>query len=371
MAIEETINLLGYNRVDLQRFFNDIGERSFRANQWMRWCYHQDEKDFDSLTVFPKSLRAYLKRTTSMSTPDIVERFSAQDGTQKWLMRSSCGDLIETVLIPDTGRHTLCISSQVGCALDCSFCATGKQGFNGNLSAAEIVGQVLNVQRDLSKQVKKTAISNIVFMGMGEPLLNFEAVMAASDLFVDDLAFGLSKRRVTISTAGVVPRIYDMCGRTEVALAISLHAPTDELRDQLVPINRRYPLSQLLKACEAYLDSLDAKREVMIEYTLLSGVNDSVQHARQLADLIGDIRCIVNLIPFNSFSSSIYERSPEERLLAFQEQLKLGGTMTLIRRTRGAEVQAACGQLVGKVSDRTNRARRYANEVPSRAVALG
>ena len=289
------------------------------------------------------------------------------DGVQKWVVRTANGSCVETVLIPDKGRNTLCVSSQVGCALDCAFCSTGKQGFAGNLSTAEIIGQLWIANAALSE--RDESVTNVVFMGMGEPLLNFEAVTHAAQLMMDDLAFGISKRRVTISTAGVVPAIYRLAEVTDVSLAISLHAPNDELRDQLVPINRKYPIEELLAACRHYLDGLGERRSLTIEYTLMRGINDDVAHARALARLLGDIRCKINLIPFNPFPAAGFERPTTARVRAFQTYLMNAGFATMLRTTRGEDINAACGQLVGRVADRTKRQARYLARVRAQEVA--
>jgi 23S rRNA (adenine2503-C2)-methyltransferase len=282
-------------------------------------------------------------------------------------MRVSNGNCVETVLIPERGRNTLCVSSQVGCMLDCSFCSTGKQGFNGNLSAADIIGQLWLANRELA--ARGLAVTNVVLMGMGEPLLNFDNVLIATNLMMEDLAFGLSKRRVTVSTAGVVPGIRRLAEHTDVALAISLHAPNDALRDVLVPINRKYPIAMLLEACRDYLAGLGPHRSVTIEYTLLKGVNDTLDHARELAALLRDLRCKINLIPFNPFPASGYERPDMDGVRAFQTLLLNAGYATMLRTTRGDDIQAACGQLVGQVEDRTRRQARYIARVQAEAAA--
>jgi len=291
--------------------------------------------------------------------PTVLTVLESRDGTVKWLMKAQSGDTIETVLIPDGRRQTLCISSQIGCVLDCTFCATGKQGFNGNLSTAEIVGQVLQACLWLDKNRPDERLSNVVFMGMGEPLLNFDATFKAIDVLMDDLGLGLSRRRVTISTAGVVPAIERMCGLTTVALAVSLHAPNDEIRSELVPLNRRYPIHALLDACRAYLASQDVKATITFEYTLINEVNDTPKLALDLAKLLRDFRCKVNLIPFNPFPGSSYTRPSDARIEVFHKTLMDNGIRAMRRTTRGDDIDAACGQLVGRVNDRTRRAERY------------
>ncbi|MCZ6709236.1 MAG: 23S rRNA (adenine(2503)-C(2))-methyltransferase RlmN, partial [Gammaproteobacteria bacterium] len=272
------------NRAQLESFVGELDGRPYRAQQIMKWVYHRGVVDFEAMTDLSKTFRAALAEHACLALPEVVSRIESNDGTVKWVIRVENGNCVETVLIPERGRNTLCVSSQVGCTLDCSFCSTGKQGFNGNLSAADIVGQVFVVDRELAR--KSESVSNVVLMGMGEPLLNFDAVVTATDLMIDDLAFGISKRRVTVSTAGVVPGIYQLAEVTDVSLAVSLHAPTDDLRDQLVPINRKYPIADLLAACRHYLDVLGEHRSITIEYTLLKGVNDHIDQARQLARLL-------------------------------------------------------------------------------------
>ena len=289
--------------------------------------------------------------------PDVHAFKKSKDGTLKWVLDVGDGNLIETVLIPEKERNTLCVSSQIGCMLDCSFCSTGKQGFSGNLSAAVIVGQLVLANQALAPEGR--AVTNIVLMGMGEPLLNFDAAITATNIMKDDLAFGLSKRRVTISTAGVVPAIRDLVDHTDVSLAISLHAPNDELRNDLVPINRKYPIKELKAACQSYVDHLGESRKLVIEYTLIKGVNDQMEHAIALADLLRDLRCKINLIPFNPFPGSGYERPRKSNIYDFQTYLMRQGYPTMLRTTRGEDIDAACGQLVGQVQDRTKRQARY------------
>ena len=352
-------NLLGQTRNDLIGYFEDKGLKPYRATQLMLWVYHKLQTDFGAMTNIAKTVREDLASHFSIDLPGIQTVKESVDGTVKWIMQAQSGDLFETVLIPDGKRQTLCISSQIGCILDCTFCATGKQGFNGNLSTGEIVGQVVQASLWLQANRPEDRISNIVFMGMGEPLLNFDASMTATEIFLDDLGFGLSRRRVTISTAGVVPAILDMCGRTKIALAVSLHAPNDDIRTELVPLNRKYPIDVLLDACRAYLDSQGVKSSITFEYSLIAGVNDSDSIARDLAKLLRGIRCKVNLIPFNPFPGSTYERPSDERIAAFHKQVNDHGVMAMCRTTRGDDIAAACGQLVGRVQDRTRRAARY------------
>ncbi|MCY3859024.1 MAG: 23S rRNA (adenine(2503)-C(2))-methyltransferase RlmN [Gammaproteobacteria bacterium] len=352
-------NVLGLSRDDLESYFETRGEKRFRATQLMLWLYHKLVVDFNSMTNIAAGLRQIMLDELAIELPEVLTVLESQDGTVKWLMKTQSGDTIETVLIPDGRRQTLCISSQVGCVLDCTFCATGKQGFNGNLSTGEIVGQVLQASLWMKEHRPSERLSNVVFMGMGEPLLNFDATFKAIDVLKDDLGFGLSRRRVTVSTAGVVPGIERMCGLTTVALAVSLHAPNDEIRSELVPLNRRYPIESLIDACRAYLTSQDVKATITFEYTLIENVNDTPSLALELAKLLKDFRCKVNLIPFNPFPGSTYRRPDDSRIYAFHKILMDNGIRAMRRTTRGADIDAACGQLVGRVSDRTRRAARY------------
>ena len=372
---EAKTNLLGMPRAELESFFADLGEKPYRADQVMRWIYRAQVTDLDAMTNISRSLRGHLKEIAEIRVPAISTGTRSSDGVVKWLAYTDQGQAVETVLIPDASagweeanpggvtnrRNTLCISSQVGCSLDCSFCATGKQGFNGNLTRAEIVGQVWQASRELADRGDDRGITNVVFMGMGEPLLNFQPVLDATDVLMDDLAFGISKRRVTISTAGVVPRIRDLASHTDVSLAVSLHAPRDELRDILVPLNRRYPIAELLDACRHYLRGLGERRSITMEYTLIEDVNDSVTDARDLAHLLAGLRTKVNLIPFNPFPEDRngYRRPSPERIASFQGSLLNAGVATMLRTTRGDEIGAACGQLTGTVHDRTRRRMRY------------
>ncbi|MCY4094276.1 MAG: 23S rRNA (adenine(2503)-C(2))-methyltransferase RlmN [Gammaproteobacteria bacterium] len=352
-------NVLGLSRSDLENYFEAGGEKRFRATQLMLWLYHKLVLDFDRMTNIAASLRQVMADELGVELPEVLTVLESEDGTVKWLMQAQSGDTIETVLIPDGRRQTLCISSQVGCVLDCTFCATGKQGFNGNLGADEIVGQVLQACLWMKKNRPSERLSNVVFMGMGEPLLNFDATFKAIDVLKDDLGFGLSRRRVTVSTAGVVPGIESMCGLTTVALAVSLHAPNDEIRSELVPLNRRYPIESVMNACRAYLASQDVKATITFEYTLIENVNDSPTLAIDLAKLLKDFRCKVNLIPFNPFPGSTYKRPDDSRIYGFHKKLMDNGVRAMRRTTRGADIDAACGQLVGRVNDRTRRVARY------------
>jgi 23S rRNA (adenine2503-C2)-methyltransferase len=363
----ERVNLFSLSRQRMERWFVEHGEKAFHARQVMKWLYHRGVLDFDAMTDLSKRQRGWLAEAASVNLPEVVSRRQSADGTVKWVVRVANGNCVETVLIPERGRNTLCVSSQVGCMLDCSFCSTGKQGFNGNLSTADIIGQVLLAERELGH--RQESVSNVVLMGMGEPLLNFEHVVAATDLMMDDLAFGISKRRVTVSTAGVVPGIYELAKVSDVSLAISLHAPNDALRNELVPINRKYPIAVLLDACRHYVEGLGEKRSLTMEYTLLKGVNDTLAHARELALLLRDVRCKINLIPFNPFPASGYQRPTDASIRNFQTCLLNAGYPTMLRTTRGDDIDAACGQLVGRVEDRTRRQERYVARVRAEVSA--
>ncbi|HEV2212024.1 MAG TPA: 23S rRNA (adenine(2503)-C(2))-methyltransferase RlmN, partial [Gammaproteobacteria bacterium] len=347
----DKINLLGLDRQALEAFFVQQGEKPFRARQVMKWIYHHGIADFAAMTDLGKGLREKLAQTAEIRVPEVLTEQLSEDGTRKWLLRMDSANNIETVLIPDDERGTLCISSQVGCAMDCSFCATGKQGFNRNLTAAEIIGQVwLANQRLGAMPGTERAITNIVFMGMGEPLANYKHVVTAINVLLDDFGYGLSKRRVTVSTSGLVPNMYKLATDCDVALAVSLHAPNDTLRDVLVPINKVHPVAELMQVCRDYVGAKDHRHvHVTFEYVMLAGVNDSLDQARELVKLVKDVPCKVNLIPFNSFPGTEYRRSPQETIDRFAEYLWSHGIVTITRRTRGDDIDAACGQLAGKV----------------------
>jgi 23S rRNA (adenine2503-C2)-methyltransferase len=351
-------NLLGLDAEGLARFFEALGEKPFRARQVMRWVHQMGESDFAAMSDLSRALRERLVQTACIEAPRIVGDTPAEDGTRKWLVKVDGANAVESVFIPETGRATLCVSSQAGCVLDCSFCATGKQGFNRNLGTAEIVGQLWFANRILGVERKADrVISNVVFMGMGEPMLNLDNVIPALRLMLDDNAYGLSRRRVTVSTSGVIPGMDRLRDECPVALAVSLHAPSDALRDELVPINRKYPLRELIAACNRYLEK--APRDfVTFEYVMLDGVNDSEAHAREAAALARRVRCKYNLIPFNPFPQSHYRRSGSERIRRFAEVLQRAGITVTTRKTRGDDIAAACGQLAGDVADRTRRSRR-------------
>jgi 23S rRNA (adenine2503-C2)-methyltransferase len=357
----EKINLIGLSRCKLEELLTILDEKPYRADQIMKWIHVRDLNDFESMTDISKALRSRLGEIAEIRDPEVVLAKVSDDGTRKWLVKTLSGSSVETVFIPEETRGTLCVSTQVGCMLDCSFCSTGKQGFNSNLKSWEIIGQLRIAQRELAKiyPERKRAITNVVMMGMGEPLFNFTNVMDALDLMMHDMAYGLSKRRVTLSTSGVVPGIYKMAGNTDASLAISLHAPNDELRNQLVPINRKYPISDLLEACRHYVGTLGEKRNITVEYVLLAGVNDRPEHAIELAGLLKGFPCKINLIPFNPFPGSVYKRPSNISVRGFQNRLIEKGFSVTVRTTRGEDIHAACGQLVGEVNDKTRRNERY------------
>ena len=356
------VNLLGMTRAQLEGFFGEIGEKKFRAQQVMKWMHHQGVRDFQSMTNLGKALRDRLESYAEITPPEIESQQDSADGTRKWAIKVDGGALVETVLIPEGDRATLCVSSQVGCSLDCKFCSTGKQGFQRDLTAAEIIGQVwLAINSyDGWQAGKGRVVTNVVMMGMGEPLLNFDNVVSSMELMCDDLAYGLSKRKVTLSTSGVVPALDRLAELSDVSLAVSLHAPNDAIRNEIVPINRRYPIAKLLESARAYIDAqTDRKRVVTIEYTLLAGVNDQVEHAQELAVLLKDYPCKINLIPFNDFPNSGFKRPSGNAVSRFWKVLMEAGFIVTVRTTRGDDIDAACGQLVGDVNDRTKRAARY------------
>ena len=353
----ERVNLLGLSKAELEAFVGAMGSKPFRARQLMNWIYKRGESDIAAMTDLAKDFRAELLTRAEVVVPTIVKTQVASDGTRKWLLSGGNDQAFEMVFIPEEDRGTLCISSQVGCALDCSFCSTAQQGFNRNLTAAEIVGQVWLAIRELSKELGwKTGddriITNIVLMGMGEPLANFRNVIPAIRIFLDDLGFDISRRRVTLSTSGLVPQIYKLAEEVNCALAVSLHAPNDELRSQLVPINRKHNIAELLDACWHYLDEQNG-RSVTFEYVMLDGINDQPEHARELARLLRDKPAKLNLIPFNPFPGTQYRRSPQAVIDRFRDELMQRGLIATIRKTRGDDIDAACGQLAGQVTDRT------------------
>lgn len=353
-----TVNLLDFDADGLAALFAEHGERPFRARQVLRWIHRSGRSDFDAMSDIAKSLREKLKVVASVIPPAFVSDKLSDDGTRKFLFDVGGGNAVETVFIPEDDRGTLCISTQAGCALDCSFCSTGKQGFNRNLTVAEIIGQLWQAERALGAELDdERIISNVVLMGMGEPLANFENAVTALRLMLDDNAYGLSRRRVTVSTSGLVPAMDRLGEECPVALAVSLHAPNDALRNQLVPINQKYPLGELMAACNRYLQY--APRDfVTFEYVMLDGVNDADSHAHELLGLTRKVSCKINLIPFNPFPGSHYRRSPAHRIRRFAQILMNAGVVTTTRKTRGDDIDAACGQLAGQVLDRTRRSVR-------------
>ena len=361
----QKINLLGLSPAKMEAFFADMGEKKFRAQQMLKWIHQFGQPDFHSMTNMSKELRQRISDVAEIRLPEVVYEDFSKDGTRKWVMRVDGGSAIETVYIPEKDRGTLCVSSQIGCSLDCSFCSTGKQGFNRDLSVAEIIGQVYVAAMSFHEpgERRERKITNVVMMGMGEPLLNFDNVVDAMQLMMDDNAYGLSKRRVTLSTSGVVPMLDKLGDVIDVSLAVSLHAPNDELRNQLVPLNKKYPLKELLAATNRYLDKLADRRKATIEYTLMEGINDELEHAEQLAKLLRDTPCKINLIPFNPFPNSGYKRPSNNRVYRFRDYLLSQNYIVTIRSTRGDDIDAACGQLVGRVQDRTRRSERYINAV--------
>ena len=363
-----TVNLLDFDAAGLTAFFAEIGEKPFRAKQVLRWMHRFGQNDFDAMTDIAKSLREKLKAMASVTPPGIVSDKLSDDGTRKFLFDVGGSNAVETVFIPEDDRGTLCVSTQAGCALDCSFCSTGKQGFNRNLNVSEIIGQLWQANRALGFDPKgERIISNVVMMGMGEPLANFDNTVAALRLMLDDNAYVLSRRRVTVSTSGLVPAMDRLGEECPVALAVSLHASNDKLRDELVPINRKYPLAELMAACQRYLDK--APRDfVTFEYVMLYGVNDSDAQAYELLELTRKVPCKFNLIPFNPFPGSPYQRSSSVRIRRFAEILMGAGVVTTTRKTRGDDIDAACGQLAGQVQDKTQRTTRRLIEVHEAGV---
>lgn len=344
----------------MREFVIELGEKPFRAQQLMQWIHQVGCSDFTGMSNLGKALRERLAECATIRLPELISCQKSADGTHKWVLKLECGNCIETVYIPEATRGTLCVSSQVGCALNCSFCSTGKQGFNRNLSTAEIIGQVWFAVRELSavQGAHDKKVTNVVMMGMGEPLLNYDNVVNAMDIMMHDFSYGLSKRRVTLSTSGILPQMERLRLRSPVSLAVSLHAPTDELRDILVPVNKKYPLKELMALCKRYFEN-EPRRVVTFEYVMLKGVNDQPEHARELIKLLHDVPCKVNLIPFNPFPMAHYERSPLTSINAFRDLLMKKGINTITRKTRGDDVDAACGQLVGQVNDRTRRSAQW------------
>ena len=360
------VNLLGLSPEQMIGFFEAIGEKKFRATQMIKWLHQHGVDDFDQMTNISKPLREKLKQIAEIRAPQVIADHLSEDGTRKWLIRVEGGSAVETVFIPDGERGTLCVSSQVGCSLDCSFCSTGKQGFNRDLTAAEIIGQVWIAAKafDSLGRNQRRAVTNVVMMGMGEPLMNFDNTVAAMQLMLYDNAYGLSKRRVTLSTSGVVPELDRLADYVDVSLAISLHAPNDELRNELVPINRKYPIKELLRSANEYIVRMpDNRRKLTVEYTLMREINDRQEHAQQLAELLKDTPCKINLIPFNPFPNSGYDPVSHNTLQKFRDILYRKGHTVTVRTTRGDDIDAACGQLAGVVNDRTKRSQRYREQL--------
>ncbi|MGQ3891043.1 23S rRNA (adenine(2503)-C(2))-methyltransferase RlmN [Legionella sp. CNM-4043-24] len=358
--MSDKINLLNYNYQQMRELFSELGEKPFRAQQVMQWVHQAGFSEFTQMHNLGKALRERLSQIAEIRLPEITSVQKSADGTCKWLLKLDCGNCIETVFIPEATRGTLCVSSQVGCALNCSFCSTAKQGFNRNLTTAEIIGQVWIAVRELSAQqgAHDKRVTNVVMMGMGEPLLNFDNVVSAMNIMMDDFAYGLSKKRVTLSTSGVLPDLERLREVSPVSLAVSLHAPNDALRNELVPINKKYPLVDLMALCKRYFKD-EPKRKVTFEYVMLKGVNDQPAHAMQLVKLLQNVPSKVNLIPFNPFPMTQYQRSSQAAIDAFRDILISKGINTITRKTRGDDIDAACGQLAGEVKDRTSRSQRW------------
>lgn len=358
----QKVNLLGLTQEKLELFFEQMGEKRFRATQVLKWIHQLGVTDFAEMTNISKVLRTRLAEVAEVRLPEIMQQHDSADGTRKFLIRVSGGSAIETVFIPDGERGTLCVSSQVGCSLDCSFCATGKQGFNRDLSSHEIIAQIWLAAKSFG-QLRENGprrITNVVFMGMGEPLLNFDNVVDAVNIMMHDYCYGISKRRVTISTSGVVPALDRLGQYTDACLAISLHAPNDPLRNELVPINKKYPIAVLLASAKRYIQGLpDSHRKITIEYTLIDQLNDRPEHAYELAELLRDIPVKINLIPFNPFALSGYKKVSNNAMRRFQKILMDAGYTATVRTTRGDDIAAACGQLAGQVNDKTRRSERY------------
>src|SRR5690625_3538023 len=371
--IENTsrVNLLGLPEAKLVEYFASIGEKRFRATQVLKWIHQLGAETFDDMTNISKDLRAKLNQCAEIRPPEVIQQLDSADGTRKFLIRVSGGSVVETVFIPEGERGSLCVSSQVGCSLYCSFCATGKQGFDRDLTPAESIGQVWRAAKSFGQFEPggRRRITNVVMMGMGEPLLNFDPVVDAMNLMMDDNAYGISKRRVTLSTSGVVPALDRLSQYTDACLAISLHAPNDALRNELVPINKKYPIAMLLDSAKRYIEALpDTHRRITIEYTLIDQVNDRPWHAKELAELLRDVPVKINLIPFNPFKLSDYRRVSNNALRRFQDILMQEGYITTVRTTRGEDIEAACGQLAGSVKDITRRSERYRTRADHDAV---
>ncbi|MEQ3636826.1 23S rRNA (adenine(2503)-C(2))-methyltransferase RlmN [Alcanivorax sp.] len=370
MTAQQKVNLLGLSRPQMEEFFLTMGEKKFRAQQVLKWIHHHQADSFEQMTDVGKALRQKLSEVAEIRGPEVTHESISRDGTRKWVFEMDNGGAVETVFIPDGRRGTLCVSSQVGCAVDCSFCSTGKQGFQRDMTSAEIIGQVWQASRAFGprRNLGQHPITNVVMMGMGEPLLNYDKVLTAMRIMKDDLGYGIGKKRITVSTSGVIPKMNQLSEDLDVSLAVSLHAPNDELRNQLVPLNRKYPLKDLMAACKSYSKNITHRHNtITMEYVMLRDVNDKPEHARQLVKLLNGIPVKVNLIPFNPFPHAGYERSRKNDILEFHKYLNDNGVMTTVRTTRGDDIDAACGQLVGQVKDRTRRSERWKQSIFHRA----
>jgi 23S rRNA (adenine2503-C2)-methyltransferase len=370
MTAQQKVNLLGLSRPQMEEFFLTMGEKKFRAQQVLKWIHHHQADSFEQMTDVGKALRQKLSEVAEIRGPKVTHESISRDGTRKWVFEMDNGGAVETVFIPDGRRGTLCVSSQVGCAVDCSFCSTGKQGFQRDMTSAEIIGQVWQASRAFGprRNLGQHPITNVVMMGMGEPLLNYDKVLTAMRIMKDDLGYGIGKKRITVSTSGVIPKMNQLSEDLDVSLAVSLHAPNDELRNQLVPLNRKYPLKDLMAACKRYSKNITHRHNtITMEYVMLRDVNDKPEHARQLVKLLNGIPVKVNLIPFNPFPHAGYERSRKNDILEFHKYLNDNGVMTTVRTTRGDDIDAACGQLVGQVKDRTRRSERWKESIFHRA----
>ena len=366
MTTQQKVNLLGLSRPQMEEFFLAMGEKKFRAQQVLKWIHHHQADSFEQMTDVGKALRQKLAEVAEIRGPEVSHESISRDGTRKWVFALDNGGAVETVFIPDGRRGTLCVSSQVGCAVDCSFCSTGKQGFQRDMTSAEIIGQVWQAARSFGprRNLGEHPITNVVMMGMGEPLLNYDRVLTAMRIMKDDLGYGIGKKRITLSTSGVIPKMDQLSQDLDVALAVSLHAPNDELRNELVPLNRKYPLKELMAACKRYTKNISHKHNtITMEYVMLRDVNDKPEHARQLVKLLNGIPVKVNLIPFNPFPHAGYERSRKSDILEFHKYLNDNGLLTTVRTTRGDDIDAACGQLVGQVQDRTRRSERWKESI--------
>ena len=366
MTTQQKVNLLGLSRPQMEEFFLEMGEKKFRAQQVLKWIHHHQADSFEQMTDVGKALRQKLSEVAEIRGPDVAHESISRDGTRKWVFELSGGGSVETVFIPDGRRRPLCVSSQVGCAVDCSFCSTGKQGFQRDMTSAEIIGQVWQASRAFGprRNLGEHPITNVVMMGMGEPMLNYDNVLTAMRIMKDDLGYGIGKKRITLSTSGHIPRMDQLSQDLDVSLAVSLHAPNDELRNELVPLNRKYPLKELMAACKRYSDNITHRHKtITMEYVMLRDVNDKPEHARQLVKLLNGIPVKVNLIPFNPFPHAGYERSRKSDILEFHKYLNDNGLLTTVRTTRGDDIDAACGQLVGQVQDRTRRSERWKQSI--------